>query len=349
MEKKLQKASLKTMALTIKKSKGVFLGVMIALLIPIIFISTYTFYTEYSTFALDFSAFDSLNVDSENILTFLETENLNGFLVAVEKSISSYQPNEDTTIIALEIINFALKLLLFAFAATFAIFVENDEKADSSTMVIAAAKRILGLLFVSIFVIWIYQQASTMFFSLVLTVLVLQKVLGTAIFAIPTVVITFALITFLAALVLVHLYFTTITICKKRTRAIFALSYSRSIIKGKKQSFKLLPWVLVSFSVPVLLCSIAPFVVAHNLFMAISLFALGEVLFMVLTSLAIIYIEPRHTAFEIESNIVKKLRQAQMEAFKAAGIKFEDKFLQEDKPAEDDDNNEDKTQDDKEQ
>lgn len=326
LEKKLQKASLKTMALTIKKSKGVFFGVLVALLIPIIFISSYTFYAQYSTFALDYSAFEAINVDNENILTLLNGDNLNNFLLATEKALSSYQPNESSTIVALNAINFVLKILIIAFAAVFAIFMERDEKTDATTLIITAVKRIFGLLFVSIFFIWVYQQAQRTFLSLALTVLILQKIVGTALFSIPSIIITIALITFLAALVLVHLYFTIITICKKRTRALFALSYSRSIIKGKKQIFKLLPCVFASFSIPVLICSISPFIVAYNTFVAVGAFAFGEALFIVLTMLAIIYIEPRHTAFEIESNILKKLQQAQMEAFKAAGINFEKNF-----------------------
>ena len=327
LEKKLKKASLKTMALTIKKSKGIFFGTLVMLLIPIIFISSYTFYADYSEFALDYSAFDSINISQDNLLNLLNNETLNNFLIATEKSLSSFEANDSSTVMALNIINFVLKILIFSFAAVFAIYMERDEKTDLTTLITASAKRILGLLFVSVFVIWIFQQAYNMFFSLILTTLILQNIANVGILVLPSAFITFIVITFLAALVLVHLYFTVITVCKKRTRAIFAFSYSRSIIKGKKQVFKLLLWVLVAFTVPVLISAIAPFIAEYNIYFAVGTFALGEVLFIVLNMLAIIYIEPRHTAFEIESNIVNKLRQAQMEAFKAAGVKFEDAFL----------------------
>lgn len=323
MENKIQKASVKTMFSTIKKSKGTFLGVLIALLIPIMFISGYTFYSDYATFNVDYTAFDGIELTPEALVS---GEAINSFLNSTEKALSSFSPSESTATLALKVINFVLKLLIVAFAAVFAINAQSNKKADATELIVASAKRVLGMALISIFFVWIYQLAYRMFFSSILTILAMQRIENEPLTAVSTVISTIssvALITFLASLVLSHLYFTAITVCKKRTRALFALSYSRAIMKGKKQVFKLILWVLLAFSIPVFISASAPFLTNVSVNMAIGAFVLGEVLFVVLTMLAIIYLTPRHTAFEIESDIINKIRQAQMQAYQAAGMRFE--------------------------
>ena len=341
LENKIKKASIKTMFYTIKESKRTFFGVLIALLIPIMFISGYTFYSDYSTFKVDYSAFDGIELTPE---TLISGEALNSFLLATENSISSFSPSEATSTLALKAINFALKLLIIAFAAVFAISAQRKQKADATEIVLESAKRILGMALISVFFIWIYQLAYRMFFSSILTMLAMQRIANGLLAAVPTVVTTVAIITFLASLVLSHLYFTVITVCKKRTRALLALSYSRAIMKGKKQIFKLLLWVFVAFSIPVFISAFAPFLTNLNLYVAIGTFVLGEVLFVVLTMLAIIYLTPRHTIFEIESDIVNKIRQAQMQAYQAAAKKFEKDNSDKEKDDNNQDNNEENNQ-----
>lgn len=340
LENSNQKASIKMMLSTIKKAKGTFFVVLIALLIPTIFISGYTFYADYAGFEVNYTAFDAVDSSPEALLSGTATESM---LLATENALSAYSPDESTTTWVLKIIGFLLKVLMITFAINFALDMQKDKKSDATALVLDSLKRIPGMLFVSVFFIWIYQLAYRMFFSSMLTVPAMQRIFGGGAAAIPTVITAVALITLLASLVLSIVLYTAITVCKRRTQALFALSYSRAITKGKKQVFKLIPWVLVSFSFPLLLNALAPFLVTINHYIAVGVLCFSEALFIILTMLFVIYLVPRHTAFEIESDILNKIIQAQKQAFEAAtGIKRE----KDDKNSDNKDDN--KDQDDKE-
>ncbi len=293
---------------SVLKSKNMLL-IIILLLLPILFINCYSFYTTYSSLRLDYSVFEGISL--QTILSGSEgikkiTDAYDNFFVFSSQNAS-----------AADMILSCICVILELFLITFTI-IRSDEVCNNrkrKNIVRETFSKLIPIFVAGLFLSQIQQIVA----SVMLSMTFLLRAMGTQMLpaSIAASAFYYALLFIFSVWVLLYVAFCAITAASGRTRFLLTFAYSREILKKNviKTMLKTALWIAACVFVPAALEVTAIFNV-HTMNTAL-LLAAAATLFEVLgICFMLIYLTPVYASLEEKSGIKDKIRQAYENAIK---------------------------------
>lgn len=304
MEISSSKQSYKNMFQLIKKSNGAFFKAFILVLIPLLIISCYSFYTIYGGSGIDFSKI--ANADFTNVL-----EDNGDITEAIYSAVpqSNYKPTAADNF--LDILSSVLIYVLDAYVILLATGLIFEKNNPDSSVLKASIKKIIIMIIVSLLASWVVMQVQSMVASTVYVVLMALNIQN-RIFIMSSVIVSLIflfLAVLLASWLLLYIRHMTIATVSGRCRFLISLSYAREILKGRvwKSMFRIMPFIIGGLIVPFMMQAFAV-AFANNITLLIALVAVSTVLQLTVFMLMWIYTVPEFFECEIKSGIQQKIR-----------------------------------------
>ena len=314
MEKITLKQSYINMAELIKKSKGAFFIAFILILIPVLIINCYSFYAIYGGTGLNYSAVE--NIDFDSMLTG-STDAVMQFQEAMYNILPETDYKQSFGDVFLDIISTLAIIVFDAFVTLFAVNFIFEKENKSSEVFNASLKNIPAMLFFSILASWIILEVQSivassvfMFFASLKTVNLLFIYSSVASMLMLTVCGIF-----LATWILLFVRYMTISYVSGRCRFMLAFGYAREVLRGRiwKNMFKIMPFIISGFILPVFMQSVA-IAFGYKLMFSIGLVLISVVIEMLVFMLWWIYTVPEFFYQEKVSGIQKKIHDMIMQA-----------------------------------
>ncbi len=291
----------------IKKSKGLFLRVLLLVLLPVLIMNCYTFYTQYSDLEINYGAMDSidfsrlLNGDATVIQDYMDSV-MNVFGTAEAKTTAAD--------IVFEIVNFVIGAFADAFIISLGICLAGNRKYAIADISKLALKNLFAVMFFDILSYWVISEAQTIVMPGIMLVAVFAHVKNTSLLiaSLTSLVIEILIGMLIACWAMLFIYYMMITTVIGRNRPVMALGYSREILRKKVfgQMFHISPFIVGSFLIPTLMQGFTMFLV-EELVPAIIIAALSIIIEVVFNMLIWMYIIPDYLVLEKESGIQEKL------------------------------------------
>lgn len=302
--------SIKNMRTVITKTKTTFFILLVLILIPVLIINCYSFYSVYGKMDFDYSKIEqidfigALNGGSESL-----EELYNKFNEAMPE-LNETEPNAAD--VTLEIFNYIISiftdtfLILLFSAAVLGKKLKNDELAKLT------AKRMFVTLLFSLISTWIFIEAQDILLPNIIMISFASRINGgillpaSIIALILSIVLSMLLVCWLMSFVL-HM---TIAAVNGRTRSLLAFGYARELLRGKvwKYMLHIAPFMIAVFLVPTLLQGTAV-IFAQQTVLSISLVALSVIINVVANAYTWAYLVPDFFFLEKDCGIQMKIKE----------------------------------------
>ncbi len=313
--------SLKKMTENIKKSKGLFWSIIILILIPVLIINCYSFYSAYNGTVIDYSKMEQINFQNEIL-----SGNFDGLFKAFDSVITFPDYDETFTDIAFEVINFIVSAFFDAVMIVLAVQLLFDRKFKTGDLVKASVKRIFPAIIFGLFTTWILTEVQSLIFSSVEYIAIFAHLAASGSIeslimlssAIISSVVQFFIAILISSMGIMLISYMTVPVISGRCRGILiAPQYAFEVLRKNiwRQTFHVMPLVTAGFIVPLVLQIIGVFI-SSNMPAALIIVGISIVIQCVFNGLLWMLIVPDFFALEEKSGIQAKIKEMMEKAMR---------------------------------
>lgn len=252
------KDSIKKMNELIKKSRGLFLKTILLVLLPVLIINCYIFYSGYESTVNDYTKIDAFDFDNITV---------KNYMVDFPEALMSVRQAGNTDLNATDIVfyiaNYAISVFIDGFLIILAIHLVFDKEYKTKQIVMLALQRCFAVVFFGIIASWALSCAGSAMNSNILKIICFARgaahgsklapmMLGAAA---VTAVIHAGIIYFLLAGVMMLVFYSTVAAVSGRCRWFASFRYVLELLDGKKfrQLLHFLVPTLLAFFIPIVL------------------------------------------------------------------------------------------------
>lgn len=323
------KNSIRRMLETVKATKGRFYTAVVMIMLPLLIINCYSFYSIYKDYKPDYSAFENFTLDAETVLNADKITEMYGTL---EKALDGPEYESDGIDLTFSIISYVISIVADAFFILFAASTYLKEDNSTGKVLKTAVGRLWPIIIFGMLSSWVLIEAEGII-SNSITIAVLSFSMPDKIVFLSSVASAIVLISavcFALCFVMAYIYNMSASAVCGRTNTLLSFGYVREILNGKKfrTMIHIMPFIILNTVIPFILQGVAV-TLTSNIIVAVIIFAIGTVAQVTLNAYTWFYVVPDFFELEQTSGIQNKIRDM-MERIRNG--EFKNKGNREDNP-----------------
>ncbi len=303
------KQAFKNMDQLIRHSNGLFQKALFLVFVPVFIITCYSFYMAYGGVGLDYSALQSVDLNSA---LQGNAEAMNAFSEALLKILPSTTVKMTFGDYVLELIDILLIVFLDAFIIILGTSLMKDKKLPTNVLFKEALKKVPALILLSMLSSFVvYEVESIIYYSIFVTFASAQLSNPIMLYTAVLMLIVFiAGAILLSCWFLMYIHYMAIAIASGRCRFLFALGYVKAVLKGNvwRQMLHISPFIILGFILPVALQAVG-IALSKDVYVLLVLVAISALLEIVVFAHMWMHTIPEFFTLELNSGIQTKIRE----------------------------------------
>lgn len=316
------KESIKNMNALIKKSGGLFWKTVLLVLLPVLIINCYMFYSNYGSVVSDYGKIDAFNFDNITDANYIAD-----FTDAFMSVRQSGNTDLNATDIVFYILNIALSVFVDGFLIVFAVYLFFNKEYKIRNLTILTFARCFSVIFFGIIASWALSYVASAADSSVLMITCFSRAALNGSHIAPVMlggilastVLHAGVVYFLLSGVMMLVFYCTIAAVSGRCRWFIAPQYVFEVLRGKKfkQLLHFLLPTLIAYFIPTVLSTAAMYA---GLYGGLVLTGISVIMQTVLNAMLWFFAVPDFFNLEKASGIEEKIRDFMQNSRKNGNI-----------------------------